>query len=64
MADRETIITDGDGGGSLGTGMIAVLILVLVLLFAGGYLVINHGASPSSVTVDMPKVTVNTPPKS
>ena len=64
MADRETIITDGSGGGSLGTGMIAVLILVLVLLFAGGYLVINHGSSPSSVTVDVPKVTVNTPPKS
>jgi hypothetical protein len=43
--------------------MIAVLILVLVLLFAGGYLVINHGSS-NGVTVDVPKVTVNTPPKS
>jgi hypothetical protein len=63
MADRETIITDGDGSGSLGTGMLAVLILVLVLLVAGGYLVINHGPT-NSVTVDVPKVTVNAPPKS
>jgi len=26
--------------------------------------VINHGGSGSSVSVDVPKVTVNTPPKS
>jgi hypothetical protein len=48
----------------MGTGMIAAIVVVLLLLFAGGYLVINHGGSGSNVTVDVPKVTVNTPPKS
>jgi hypothetical protein len=61
----DTIITGGDGGGSgIGTGMIAAIVIVLLLLFAGGYLVINHGSSGSNVTVDVPKVTVNAPPKS
>ena len=60
----DTIITGGDGGGGMGTGMIAAIVIVLVLLFAGGYLVVNHGGSGSNVTVDVPKVTVNTPPKS
>lgn len=59
----DTIITRGDGGG-IGTGMIAAIVIVLLLLFAGGYLVVNHGTSGSNVTVDVPKVTVNTPPKS
>src|SRR3569623_1691871 len=60
MADRETIITDGggDGSGGIGAGMVAALILVLVLLLAGGYVVINHGSSSSTVSVDIPKVTV------
>jgi hypothetical protein len=44
--------------------MIAAIVVVLLLLIAGGYLVINHGGSGNSVTVDVPKVTVNTPPKS
>lgn len=64
MADRETIITDGGGGDSgIGAGMAVALIIVLLLLIGGGYLVINHGTSPNSVTVEVPKVTV-TPPKS
>ena len=53
----DTIITRGDGGG-IGTGMIAAIVIVLLLLFAGGYLVVNHGTSGSNVTVDLPKVTV------
>jgi hypothetical protein len=61
MADRETIITDGGDGGGMGTGVIAALVIVVLLLIAGGYLVINHGGSGSAVTVDVPKVTVNTP---
>ena len=61
----DTIITRGDGGGGgIGTGMIAAIVIVLLLLFAGGYLVVNHGTSGSNVTIDVPKGTVITPPKS
>lgn len=63
MADRETIITDGGGDGGMGAGMIAAIVIVVLLLIAGGYLVVNHGASTNSVTVDVPKVTVTTPAK-
>lgn len=61
MADRETIIDTGGGGGDggFGAGMILAIVLVLLLLIAGGYLVINHGSSGSTVTLDVPKVTVN-----
>jgi hypothetical protein len=61
MADRETIITDGGDGGGMGAGMIAAIVIGVLLLIAGGYIVVNHGGSGSSVTVDVPKVTVNTP---
>lgn len=60
----DTIITGGDGGGGIGAGMIVAIAVVLLLLFAGGYLVINHVSSGGNVTVDVPKVTVNEPPKS
>jgi hypothetical protein len=36
-------------------------VIVVLLLIAGGYLVVNRGGSGNSVTVDVPKVTVNTP---
>ena len=59
MADRETIITDG-GDGGMGAGMIAAIVIVVLLLIAGGYLVFNHRGSGTTVTLDVPKVTVNT----
>lgn len=60
MADRETIIdTGGSGDGGMGAGMIAAIVIVVLLLIAGGYLVFNHSGSGSSVTLDVPKVTVN-----
>jgi hypothetical protein len=61
MADRETIIDTGGGGdGGFGAGMIFAIVIVVLALIAGGYLVFNHGGSTSSVTVDVPKVTVTT----
>ena len=60
MADRETIIETGSGDGGMGAGMIATIVIVVLLLIAGGYLVINRGHSGTSVTLDVPKVTVNT----
>lgn len=59
----DTIITGGDGGG-MGAGLIAAIVIVVLLLISSGYLVINHGSSGSNITVDVPKVTVNAPPKS
>ena len=59
----DTIITGGGGDSGTGPGLIIGIVVVIVLLIAGGYLVINRG-SPSTVTVDVPKVTVNTPAKS
>jgi len=60
MADRETIVT-GAGDSGIGAGMILVIVVVVLFLIAGGYLVINRGGSSSAVTVDVPKVTVQTP---
>jgi len=61
MPDRETIIDTGGGGdGGMGAGMIAGIIIVVLLLIAGGYIVFNHSGSGSTVTLDVPKVTVNT----
>lgn len=61
---RVTLEGEGSGGdGGIGAGMAAAIIIVLLLLIGGGYLVINHSGSSSSVTLDIPKVTV-TPPKS
>jgi len=61
MADRETIIETGGGTGSgAATGLI-IAALIVVLLIAGGFLVFNHGGSSGSVTLNVPKVTVNTP---
>ena len=60
MADRETIIDTGGGGGGAGIGII-VAVLIVVLLIAGGFLVFNHSGSSSSVTLDVPKVTVTAP---
>jgi hypothetical protein len=57
----DTIITGGGGGGGAGTGMLVAIVIVVLLLIAGGYIAINHGGSGSAVTVDVPKVTVNTP---
>jgi hypothetical protein len=59
----DTIITGGGGDSGMGAGMIIAIVLVIVLLIAGGYLVINHGSSGSTVNVDVPKVTVTTPAK-
>jgi hypothetical protein len=60
MADHETIIeTGGDGSGpALG---IAIAVIIVLLLVAGGFLVFNHNGSSSSVTLDVPKVTIATP---
>ena len=60
MADRETIIETGDSDGGMGAGMIIGIVIVVLLLIAGGYLVFNHSGSGTSVTLDVPKVTVNT----
>lgn len=60
MADRETIIDTGGGDGGMGAGMIAAIVIVVLLLIAGGYLVFNHTNSGTAVTLDVPKVTVNT----
>jgi hypothetical protein len=48
----------------MGAGMIAAIVIVVLLLIAGGYLVVNRGGTSNSVTLDVPKVTVNAPPKS
>jgi hypothetical protein len=62
MADRETIIDTGggDSGSGVATGLI-VAAVIIVLLIAGGFLVFNHGGSSGSVTLNVPKVTVDTP---
>jgi hypothetical protein len=60
MADRETIIETGNSDGGMGAGMIVGIVIVVLLLIAGGYLVFNHSSSGNSVTLDVPKVTVNT----
>ena len=60
----DTIITGGGGDSGVGAGMIIGIVVVVLLHIAGGYLVINHGGSGSTVNVDVPKVTVNTPAKS
>jgi hypothetical protein len=62
MADRETIIdSGGDGSGNFGAGMLMTAVIVILLLIAGGYLVFNHGGPSSSVTLNLPKVTVTAP---
>jgi hypothetical protein len=60
MPDRETIIETGSGDGGMGAGMIAAIVIVVLLLIAGGYIVFNHSGSGSSVTVDVPKVSIDT----
>ena len=61
MADRTTIIDTGGGGdGGFGAGMSLAIVVGVLLLIAGGYLVINHGGSGTTATLDVPKVTVNT----
>lgn len=57
----DTIITDGGGDSGMDAGIFLAIVVVVALLIAGGYLVINHGGSNSAVSVDVPKVTVNTP---
>ena len=59
MADRETIITSGGDNGS----GILVAIAVLVVIAIGAYsLFFNQpGNAPSTVTVDVPAVTVPAP---
>ena len=41
--------------------MIVAIVGVVLALIAGGYLVFNHSGSSSTVTLDVPKVTVTTP---
>ena len=59
MADRETIIDVGGGDGGA-TGIVIAAIIV-ALLVAGGFLVFSHTGDRSSVTLDIPKVTVTAP---
>jgi hypothetical protein len=61
MPDQTIIDTGGGGDGGMGAGMIAAIVIVILLLIAGGYLVFNKTASTSTVTVDVPKVTITTP---
>ena len=60
MADRETIIETGESDSGMGAGMIFGIVIVVLLLIAGGYLVFNHSGSGTTVTLDVPRVTVNT----
>lgn len=59
MADRETIIETGGGDGGA-TGILIAAIIV-ALLIAGGFLIFSRGSNSSSVTLDIPKVTVTAP---
>jgi len=62
MADRETIIETGRRAGAFAyAGSAGPPVVIVVLLIAGGFLVFNHGGSSGSVTLNVPKVTVNTP---
>jgi hypothetical protein len=60
MADRETIIETGSDGSGAALGIILAIIIV-VLLIAGGFVAFSHSGSSSSVTLNVPKVTVTTP---
>ena len=61
MVERETIITDsGTGGGGGGMGIVLVL-LVILLLVAGGWLVFSRSGNTATATLNVPKVTVETP---
>ena len=61
MTDRETIIdTGGDDGSGVAVGIV-IAALIVVLLIAGGFLVFSHNGSSSSVTLDVPKVTITAP---
>jgi hypothetical protein len=61
MPDETIIDTGGGGDGGMGAGMIAAIVIVVLLLIAGGYLVFNRSGTTSTVTVDVPKVTVTAP---
>lgn len=63
MVDRETIIDTGGGDGSGPALGIVLAVIVVLLLIGGGFLVINHGPSSGSVTLNVPKVTITTPAK-
>jgi hypothetical protein len=60
MADRETIIETGGDGSGPALGIILAIVIVL-LLIGGGFLAFSHNGSSSSVTLNVPKVTVTTP---
>jgi len=60
MVDRETIIETGDDGSGPALGIILAVVIVL-LLVGGGFLAFSHNGSSSSVTLNVPKVTVTTP---
>ena len=61
MADRETIIETGDGGAAaIVAGMLVVALVVVGFFFFFG---ISHSDNGRTITVDVPKVTVNVAPK-
>lgn len=55
----DTIITDGGGDGGAGLGLVLAIVIIVLFFVAGGFVVFNR-AGPA-VSVDVPKVTVNTP---
>jgi hypothetical protein len=59
MADRETIIA---GGGDSGSGAIIAIVVLVIIAIGAYFLFFNRpGTAPSSVTVDVPAVTVPAP---
>jgi hypothetical protein len=59
MADRETII---EGGGDSGSGVLIAIVVLVVVAIGAYFLFFNRpGNAPSTVTVDVPAVTVPAP---